>query len=152
MNKQSIKFGNVTGDVIGTGASGIISKEISGNIHIGAGQTEKMPDEYSQSLKEFSNRINQLLEKYQVEPTKVEPVQQAVNDLAEEASVAGQKKEVDYVTEMSLKSKLVSAAAGLAKLLPKGAELAAAFTPLAPFGKLIGEAVDVVVNKVIESK
>ncbi|HZH71159.1 MAG TPA: hypothetical protein VFD91_01600 [Mariniphaga sp.] len=152
MNKQSIKFGNVKGDVIGAGATGIIAKKISGNINIGASQMEKMPDEYSQSLKEFSDRINQLLEKYHVEPSKVQPVQETVNDLAEEAAEAGKKEKVDYVTEMSLKSKLVSAAAGLAKLLPKGAELAAAFTPLAPFGKLIGEAVDVVVKKVIDNE
>ena len=150
MSKQNFKFGNVKGDIIGTGATGIVAKTISGNIHIGTGQLQSMPDEYSQSLKAFSENINHLLEKYQVEPARVAPVQQAIDELAEEVADAGTKEEVDYAKEITIKAKLVSAASGLAKLLPRGAELVAAFTPLAPFGKLIGEAVDVVVKNVVK--
>lgn len=149
MGNQSFTFGNVQGDVVGTGASGIVAKNISGNINIGAGAMDRMPDEFSQSMQGFTENINRLLEKYKVEPEKVVPVQQKINELAEEVAEVGPEAKVDYEKEISLKSKLVSAAAGLAKLLPRGAEVVSAFTPLAPFSKLIGEAVDVVVRNVV---
>jgi hypothetical protein len=150
MSKQSFNFGNVKGDVIGTGASGIIAKNISGNISIGAQQLEKMPDEYAKSLEAFTENINQLLQKYQVSQEQIAPVQQVIEEFTQEVATVEPDEKVDYVKEISLKSKLVSAAAGLAKLLPKGVEVVAAFTPLAPFSKLIGEAVDVVVSNVVK--
>ncbi len=150
MGKQSFKFGNVQGDVIGAGASGVVAKNVSGSINVGAGALERMPDEYSSSMQAFTENINQLLQKYKVEPEKVAPVQQKIDELAEQVADVGLEAEVDYEKEISLKAKLVSAAAGLAKLLPRGAEVVAAFTPLAPFSKLIGEAVDVVVRNVVK--
>ncbi|MFW6290102.1 MAG: hypothetical protein ACOC0R_03955 [Mariniphaga sp.] len=150
MDKQSFNFGNVQGDVIGPGASGVVAKNVSGSINVGRGPLEKMPDEYSSSLQAFTENINLLLQKYKVEPEQVAPVQQKIDELAAEVAEVGPEAEVDYEKEISLKSKLVSAAAGLAKLLPRGAEVVAAFTPLAPFSKLIGEAVDVVVRNVVK--
>jgi hypothetical protein len=148
MSKQNFNISNTQGDIIGAGATGIIAKTISGNINIGAQQAEKMPDEYSKSLQEFSDKINELLQKYKVEPSQVEPVQQSINELVEEVADVKPDEKVDYAKEITIKSKLVTAAAGLAKLLPRGAELVSAFTPLAPFSKLIGEAVEVVVGNV----
>ncbi len=150
MGNQSINISNVRGDIYGTGASGVVAKNISGTVHFGSEQTDKMPDEYSKSLQAFSENINLLLQKYQVEPEKVEPVQKKIDEFAAEVAEVGTEAEVDYEKEINLKSKLVSAAAGLARLLPKGAEVVAAFTPLAPFSKLIGEAVDVVVRNVVK--
>lgn len=150
MGNQNFTISNVRGDVFGSGASGVVAKNISGNIHIGPGALDKMPEEYSHSLQVFSENINLLLQKYKVEPEKVEPVQKKIDELAAEVAEVGPQAEVDYEKEISLKAKLVSAAAGLARLLPKGAEVVAAFTPLAPFSKLIGEAVDVVVRNVVK--
>lgn len=150
MGNQNFNISNVQGGVYGAGASGVVAKNIYGNIQIGSAPMDKMPDEYSKSLQEFSENINILLQKYQVEPEKVAPVQKKIDDLAAEVAEVGPEAEVDYEKEISLKSKLVSAAAGLARLLPKGAEVVAAFTPLAPFSKLIGEAVDVVVRNVVK--
>jgi vacuolar-type H+-ATPase subunit I/STV1 len=150
MSKQNFNISNTQGDIIGPGASGIVAKTISGTIHVGAQQTEKLPDEFSKSLHEFSEKINELFQKYHIEPSKVEPIQQTINELVEEVAEVKPDEKVDYAKEITIKSKLVSAAAGLAKLLPRGAEVVSAFTPLAPFSKLIGEAVEVVVNNVVK--
>ncbi len=150
MSKQNFKFGKVKGDVIGAGASGIIAKNISGTINIGTPDLEKMPDEYAQGLQDFADNINQLLQTHQVNQDQVAPVQETLREFSEEVAELEPDQEPDYVKKVSLKSKLVSAAAGLSKLLPRGAEVVAAFTPLAPFSKLIGEAVDTVVKNVVK--
>ncbi len=151
MGDQNFNFGSIQGDIIAPGASGIVAKNISGNIHIGSEKLDRMPNEYSRIMEAFSENINLLLQKYQVEPEQIAPVQKKIDELADEITEVGPEAEVDYEKEISLKSKLVSAAAGLARLLPKGAEVVAAFSPLAPFSKLIGEAVDVVVQNVVKS-
>jgi hypothetical protein len=151
MSKQNVKVGTVHGDLFGIGSSGVVAKTITGNVHVGSEKLSQMPGEYSQSLQALSENINQLLQKYQVDAEKVAPVQKTIDEMAEEVAEIGPETEVDYVKQISLKAKLVTAAAGLAKLLPKGAEVVAAFTPLAPFSKLIGEAVDVVVKNVVKA-
>lgn len=150
MSKQNFKFGTVKGDVIGAGASGIIAKNITGNITLGTSQLEQMPDEYARGLQDFTDKINQLLQAHQVNQKQVAPVQQTLREFSEEVAELEPDQEPDFVKKVSLKSKLVSAAAGLSKLLPRGVEVVAAFTPLAPFGKLIGEAVDTIVKNVVK--
>lgn len=150
MSKQNFKFGEVKGDVIGAGAAGIIAKNITGNITVGAHQLEKMPDEYARGLQDFTDKINQLLQTHQVNQEQVAPVQETLREFSEEVAELEPNQEPDYVKKVSLKSKLVSAAAGLSKLLPRGVEVVAAFTPLAPFSKLIGEAVDTIVKNVVK--
>lgn len=151
MAKQNFKFGNVQGDVIGAGASGIIAKTISGTVNINAQTLEKMPTEYSASLQAFQEQLNALLQKYQVNQEQAAPVEQAVQEFAEEAATVEADQQTDYVKKTNLKTRLVNAAAGLTKFIPKGAEIAAAFTPLAPFSKIIGEAVETVISNVVKN-
>ncbi len=150
MSKQNFNFGDVKGDVIGAGASGIIAKNITGNITLGTSRLEQMPDEYARGLQEFTDKINQLLQRHHVNQEQVAPVQETLRELSKEVAELEPDQEPDYVKKVSLKSKLVSAAAGLSKLLPIGAEIVTAFTPLAPFSKLIGEAVETVVSNVVK--
>lgn len=150
MGNQKINIGNIHGDAFGIGASGVVAKNITGNIHIGADKLNEVPDEYSKSLKEFEEKINQLFNKYQVPADQGETIQKSVEDLASEVAGMDNKEEVDYAKKLTLKAKLASTAAGLAKLLPKGAEVVSAFTPLAPFSKIIGEAIEVIVQNVIK--
>ncbi|HZI70267.1 MAG TPA: hypothetical protein VFD60_03805, partial [Nitrososphaeraceae archaeon] len=59
----SINIGNTQGDVMGVGFSGdgnIIGKNITvGSVGIGEQQLQKIPKEYADSLKAFTDAINQ---------------------------------------------------------------------------------------------
>jgi len=53
-----------------------------------------------------------------------------------------------YAKKTGIKAKLAAVAEALMKILPKTAETIAAFTPLAPFSKLIGEGVEEMVKAI----
>jgi hypothetical protein len=136
-----IHIGNVGGDVIGVGVTGS-GNVIGTNIIVNRQQLQNIPSEYSESLKEFIKELN----KFNIPPEQAKPIQDSLNDFTEEIEDMKPEEKVDTVKQKSLNSKFSIFAQKVLKILPKTAETIAAFTPLAPFSKLIGEEVQQLVN------
>ena len=143
--RDEVHIGNVGGDVVGVGVSGsgnIIGKgiDISGTVSINNQQLQSVPSEYANSLKSFSESVNQQIKANNVPPEKVKPIQESINELVKESEGIEPGQSVGVIKQSDLKSKFINVAKHVLKVLPKTAETVAAFTPLAPFSKLIGEA------------
>jgi len=149
MGKDKIAVSGVQGDVISDvkiiGNSNIVGKNI---LVINSQQLARMPDEYANSLQAFSETVNQQLKKHKVPPERVAPVQESMNKLAKEIEAVKKVEEIGYAKKTGIKAKLAAVAEALMKILPKTAETIAAFTPLAPFSKLIGEGVEEMVKAI----
>lgn len=157
---ENVIVGKVTGsgNVIGKGNT------ISGTLTIHPEKVSAMPEDFQKSMQSFLEQVNLLLQQAKAKPEEIAPVQKAVETFAEEANETfEQVKEntpgstaattetipsVPYSKKSSLKDKFVKMASGLMKLLPKTAATIASFTPLAPFGKLIGEGVGEIVKSI----
>jgi hypothetical protein len=142
--RDEIHFGNVGGDVVGVGVSGsgnIIGKsiDISGTVNISNQQLQNVPSEYANSLKSFSESINKQLKTNNVPSEKVKPIQESINELVKESEGIKPDQQVGIIKQSDLKSKFINVAKHVLNVLPKTTETIAAFTPLAPFSKLIGE-------------
>lgn len=142
--RDEIHIGNVGGDVTGVGVSGsgnIIGKsiDISGTVSLSNQQLQNVPSEYANGLKSFSESVNQQLKANNVPPEKVKPIQESINELVKETEGVKPDQPVGVIKQSGLKSKFINVAKNVLKVLPKTAETVAAFTPLAPFSKLIGE-------------
>lgn len=151
--RDEIHIGNVGGSVSGVSVSGngnIIGNtiDISGTVNISNQQLQNVPTEYSNSLKSFTELINQQLTANNVPPEKVKPIQESINELAKEVEGTKPDQQVGVIKQSNLKSKLINVATHVMTVLPKTAETVAAFTPLAPFSKLIGEATQRLVEAV----
>lgn len=153
--RDEIHIGNVGGDVVGVGVSGsgnIIGKNvnISGTVSISNQQLQNMPSEYANSLKAFSESINQQLKANNVPSEKVKPIQESINELVKESEGIKPDQQIGVMNQSDLKSKFINVAKHVLKVLPKTTETVAAFTPLAPFSKLIGEATQHLVEAIQE--
>lgn len=151
MSKEKINISGVQGDVIGVKVSGqgnVVGKNItvSGSININSKELEKVPDRYAGSLKEFTENINKELTSNNIEPEKVQPVQESINELTKEIQELPPVEEIPTTKKKKIGAKLAAVAEGILKLLPKTAQTIAAFTPLAPFSELIGEGVEALVK------
>lgn len=151
MNKN-INISGVSGDVIGVGVEGVghtFGKNITvGTININANQLKKMPGEYAKSLENFSKSANEQLKINKIPQEKVAPVQESINELAKEVEDVKPDEKISVVKKKNIDAKFTSVVEGLLKVLPKTAETIAAFTPLAPFGKLIGQGVEELVKTI----
>lgn len=150
---DKIKISGVGGDVVGVGVSGtgnIVGKNItiSGGITLNAQQLAKLPNEYAASLKSFSEAVNEQLKAHNVPQEKIAPVQQEVEALAKEVEAVKPGEAVRFTQKSSITSRVANIAKGLLKILPNTAETIASFTPLAPFGKLIGTGVSEIIKAV----
>ena len=148
-----IKISGVGGDVVGVGVSGtgnIVGKNItvSGGITINANQLAKLPGEYATSLKEFSEAVNEQLKLNKVPEEKIAPVRQEVEALAKEVEAVKPDAPATFTQKSSITSRLANVTKGLLKILPDTAETLAAFSPLAPFSKLIGAGVNEIIKAV----
>lgn len=83
-----IHIGNVGGDVTGVGVNGsgnIIGKNISvGSVAVGDQQLQNIPKEYADSLKAFTDALNQQLKANNVPADKVAEVQRNVEEFSKE--------------------------------------------------------------------
>jgi hypothetical protein len=139
-NKGGINIGETHGDIVGVGFSG--SRNIIGkNIVVG-------DNEYAESLKQFSETINDQLKGRQVPEEKVKSINQSINELAEEVQDVKPGKELDYVKQTNVEAKTASVIQKVLDVLPQAAETATTFTPLAPFSKLIGKGVQGIVDAI----
>jgi hypothetical protein len=158
-----------TGNVVGTGNTSTFS---GGNrIEIPAEKLDKLPANLGQAMSDFLDRINELVAKLP-EPAPeaitqaqadvealVDETQGAVDEAAPAPSEPPSPSEpapptappaVPMVRKMTIGARLAQAAKSVLKLLPKTAETIAAFSPLAPFGELIGQGVEGIVNAVVQ--
>jgi hypothetical protein len=154
-DKTGVNIGNVGGDVIGTNVSGtsnIIGKDInvdiSGTVSINSQILNKLPEEYSNAFKEFTQKINEQIKKNYIIPQEVQPIQESINELAKETEVISPDEEPSILNQQSWKEKFFRVLRNVLPVLPKTAETIAAFTPLAPFSKIIGESVEKLVEGV----
>ena len=113
--RDEIHFGNVGGDVVGVGVSGsgnIIGKniDISGTVTISNQQLQNVSDEYANSLKSFSESINQQLKANNVPPEKVKPIQESINELVKESEGIEPGQPVGVIKQSNLKSKFINVA------------------------------------------
>ena len=151
-NNKGIHISGVGGDVFGLDVSGsgnVIGKNISvsGTINVNNEQLSKIPDEYAKALKDFSTSINEQITNHNIYQSQLAPLQESINELAKETEGIKPDQEV-VVKKTELKTKFVNVAKNVLKVLPKTAETVAAFTPLAPFSKLIGEATQSVIEAI----
>lgn len=153
MGSNKINIGNVGGNINGNiiaGSGNIVGDNInvSGTITINEKELKTVPAEYAKSLKEFESSINEELKKNKIEKEQIEPVQESLNELAKEMKELPPVEELPSHKKNKIGAKLANVAEGLLKILPKTAETIAAFTPLAPFSKLIGEGVEAMVTAI----
>jgi FtsP/CotA-like multicopper oxidase with cupredoxin domain len=153
---QGINISGTHGDVFGVGVSGsgnIIGKNIvigSGTINVNETQLQKIPNEYAQALKEFSETVNQQLKGRQIPEEEVKAINNNMNGLAKEVEDVkpGKEVEIDYVKQTQIESKTASLIQKVLTILPEAAETAATFTPLAPFSKIIGKGTQQIVDAI----
>jgi hypothetical protein len=108
-DRNSVNVKNTKGDVLGVGVSGsghIIGKNIvvgSGTINVSETEFQKIPNEYAQALKEFSENINQQLKGKQIPEEDVKSINNNMNELAREVEDIKPGKEgqqgIDYVNK-----------------------------------------------------
>jgi hypothetical protein len=87
------------------------------------------------------------LNKFNIPPEQTKPIQDSLNDFTKEVEDMKPEEKVNTVKQKSLNSKFSIFAQKVLKILPKTVETIAAFTPLAPFSKIIGEVQQLVVLK-----
>jgi hypothetical protein len=134
-NDRGIHIGNVGGDVIGIGVTGS-GNVIGKNIVINKQQLENMPSEYAESLTKFIEDFK----KYNIPLEQAKPIQDTLNDFTKEVE--------GTVKQKNINSKFSIFAEKVLKVLPKTVETVSAFTPLAPFSKLIGEGVQQLIEAI----
>lgn len=147
-DRTGINIGNVGGDVVGVGVSGsgnIVGKDInvdiSGTISINSQILNKLPAEYAQAFRDFTDNINEQLKKNNIPPQQLHPIQKSVNELAEETEGISPDKEPSILKKQTWKEKFFRVLKNVLPVLPKTAETIATFTPLSPFSKIIGDSV-----------
>ena len=151
---EGIHISGVQGDVIGTKVSGtgnIVGKDItvSGTINISNSQLDRIPSEYAKALREFSETLNRQFMENHVLPQEVEPIEKEINEFT--INVEKIKAGVESISPAQkriLNGKFAGIVEKAVKVLPKAAEVAATFTPLSPFSKLIGESVEKIVSEI----
>jgi soluble cytochrome b562 len=165
-DRNSIKIEKTGGDVFGVGVSGsghTIGKNIvvgSGTINVSETELQKIPNEYAQALKDFSESINRQLKGKQIPEEEVKSINNNMNELAKEVEDIKQpgkegeqqEAEIDYVKQTQIETKTASLIQRVLQVLPEAAETAATFTPLAPFSKLIGKGTQQIVNAITKGK
>ena len=156
-DRNSVNIENTGGDVFGVGVSGsgnIIGKNIvigDGTITVSEQRlTEIQNNEYAQSLKAFSETINEQLKGRAISEEEVKSINKSIDELANEVKDVkpGKEVEIDYVKQTQVESKTASLIQKVLTVLPEAAETAATFTPLAPFSKLIRGGVQGIVDAI----
>lgn len=142
-DEGKIYIGNVGGDVMGIDVKGH-GNVIGKNISINKQQLQNMPFEYAESLKAFMKEIKT----YDIPSEQIKPIQDSLNSLTKEVEDVKPDEKINTVKQKVLNSKFSIFAEKVLKALPHTAETVVAFTPLAPFSKLIGEGIQELVEAI----
>lgn len=152
--EKGVHISNVKGDVIGgkvSGTGNIVGKEvtISGTINISHQQLQGIPNEYAKSLKDFERMINVQFQKHNVPKENVDEIQKDIDEFTNEIKdIKGEEEDVSTAKKKILNGKFSSFTEKILKAMPKTAETIVAFTPLAPFSRIIGEGVEQLVKAI----
>ena len=158
--KNSVNEQSPSGDVISVGTvSGegiVIGKDIDiGTININnlTKELEKVPSEYSESLRKFSENLNKEFQKYKVPEEKTNQIQEAIVRLGKEVEdVTPGKEKINFVKQTNIQAQTVDLVDKVLNALPSAAEIITTFTPLSPFSKLIGKGVEAIVDAVKQGR
>ena len=153
MSNSNINISGTQGDVIGVGVSGsshVVGKDVSfsGGIHLGSENLSHLPKELAESLRVFTVTATKEIQKQKISPEQIEPIQKEVTDLAKEVEHLPDPENVSFSKKATITAKLARVVKGLLKVLPSTAETITSFTPLAPFGNIIGQSIEEVVKAV----
>lgn len=143
------------GDVNGYGI--VIGKNIKiGSINIDTLHKElkNIPNEYSDSLKAFSNNLNEVFQKYQVPDDITNEIKKTIVTLGKEIEsvTPGKEKEINYVKQAKIEYQISDLADKVLNVMPTAIEIVSMFTPLSPFSKFINKGVEQIVNAVKEKR
>lgn len=150
---SSINISNVSGTLTGIGVSGsnhIIrnSTHITDSFNVENDLLAKLPKEYSNALLNFHQNIEKEIKEHNVPEDKKNEIQNSLTDLIKETQGMDPDKEPGILKQQSWREKFFGILRSVLPVLPKTAETIAAFTPLAPFSKIIGNSVQGVVQQV----
>jgi hypothetical protein len=154
--KNRVSISGNTGDVIGVNVSGsgnFIAKNVvigSGTINVDESKIQKVPNEYANALRKFSESINEELKGRQIPEDKVKAINGDLTELGREVEGVkpGEEDNVDYVKKLQVEGRTASLVQKILGVLPEAASTVARFTPLAPFEKIIGKTVQSIVDAV----
>jgi len=150
---SSINISDVKGSLTGIGVSGS-NNIIKSNTRISDSFNQinellsKLPQEYSNALRDFAQNIQQETTKNNTSEEKRKEVQNSLTDLIKETEGIQPNKEPGILKKQEWKEKFFRILKNVLPILPKTAETIAAFTPLSPFSKIIGDSIEKVVRQV----
>jgi 2,3-bisphosphoglycerate-independent phosphoglycerate mutase len=134
----------------GTISAGQIAVGKNAKIIIDQRQLTKSPNEYMKSLQAFSEAINAQLKEHNISQEKAAPVQESINELVKEVGSIKPEEKINIERKEEIKARITKIAIRLLNILPEGAEVLTAFTPLAPFSKIIGKRIEEIVDAIKE--
>jgi hypothetical protein len=158
---RGINLSENAGDVIGVEVSGdnnIIGKNIvvgSGTISVKDERLYNLPAKYSESLKEFTEKINSELQNQTISEDQKNTINNNIDGFAKEVEEAkveeGKENELPRAKKRELNGKFGTVIKTVLKILPTAAKIGfSLFAPLSPFSNLIGEKVEDVVNDYLQ--
>jgi hypothetical protein len=151
VTNSPLSSGNFQGPVT-YNYSGTTEVNVADSITINKEYLQRMPQEYSASLEQLTNKINEELKKEKVPPEKVAPLQESANELARELSDVKQHEKVPFEKKNTIGSKLVKFGKAIATASPTIARIVVGMTPLAPVSGLVGEAFDKIVEDAMKDE
>jgi hypothetical protein len=160
---RGINISENAGDVIGIEVSGnnnIIGKNIvvgSGTISVKDERLYNLPAKYSESLKEFTEKINSELQGQILSEDQKNAINKSIDEFAKEVEDSrveeSKENELPRAKKRELNGKLGTVIKTVLKILPTAAKIGASlFTPLSPFSDLIGEKVENIVNDYLQER
>ena len=147
-NTSDLSFSNITGHVTLTNVEGNnnqVSNNISGDIKVDSKTLEKIDPVFQESIKDFTDKLGALLKDKDVPKQKADAIKTNLSGLAKEVEDVKPNEELpDNERKEGIIKNLKDLAYNIASLSPQVAETVASMTPLAPFSKPIGKAVNYV--------
>ena len=136
---SNISVNNSTGVAIGDNNTITVTQNITG-----------IPEVFANSLEEFAEKVNVEFKRHEVPEPAVRDVERSVEELADEVKDVDPEKEEElgYARKAVVEGKLATIIDKTLNALPDTVEVIASFTPLAPFGKLIGKGIDKLVSAI----
>ncbi len=116
-------------------------------INVNDNQLQKIPDEYADALKKFTESLNQQFKDQQVSKEQVQEINKSLEDFAKEVEDVKpeEKEKISPGKKRILNGKFGNVVQTVLKVLPAAAKIASSlFAPLAPFSDLIGEVQEIV--------
>ena len=112
-------------------------------------QLSVLPGDYAKALEQFSTEINRQFKINNVSPETAKELRGNIQGLVREVRGVDEKR-LNEDKRLKIKGRISTIIENILTVLPRAAETASTFTPLAPFSKLIGEGTDQVVKRVRE--